>query len=87
MSDQATVQVERIIAGSNYPAVSSGDVRRLAFDIPDIEEQRAIGLVLSDADCQVMALRSRLAKARAIKSGMMQQLLTGRTRLPTEAAS
>jgi type I restriction enzyme S subunit len=87
MSDMTATQIERIIAGSNYPAVSSGDVRKLVFMVPKADEQRAISAVLSDAEREIGRLRSRLAKARAIKTGMMQQLLTGRVRLPVEAAS
>lgn len=46
-----------------------------------IEEQKAIAGVLDDVENEVGALDERLAKAQAIKLGMMQQLLTGRTRL------
>lgn len=52
-----------------------------------IEEQRAVVSVLSDVEAEMSVLDARLSKARAIKTGMMQQLLTGRTRLPVEAAS
>ena len=45
------------------------------------EEQRAIATVLSDMDAEITALETRLAKTQAIKQGMMQELLTGRTRL------
>jgi type I restriction enzyme S subunit len=38
--------------------------------------------VLMDADSEIDGLRRRLAKATAIRQGMVQQLLTGRTRLP-----
>jgi type I restriction enzyme, S subunit len=55
--------------------------------LPSREEQRAIVNVLDDAELELVTLSERLAKARAIKTGMMQQLLTGRTRLPVEAAS
>ena len=48
---------------------------------PDIEEQRAIGAVLSDMDAEIAALEQRRDKTIAIKQGMMQQLLTGRVRL------
>ncbi len=82
MSRLTDVQVERIIAGSNYPAVSSRDIRRLAFNFPPIEEQRAIGSMLADIDDDIARITQRLVKAQAIKVGMMQQLLTGRTRLP-----
>lgn len=49
--------------------------------LPSIQEQTAIASVLSDMDTELAALESRLAKARQIKQGMMQELLTGRIRL------
>lgn len=45
-----------------------------------IEEQTAIASVLSDMDTKLAALEVRLAKTRALKQGMMQELLTGKTR-------
>ena len=44
-------------------------------------EQRAIAAVLSDMDAEIAALEHRRDKTRAVKQGMMQQLLTGRVRL------
>jgi len=55
--------------------------------LPVLAEQRAIAAVLSDLDSEVEALETKLHKARAIKQGMMQELLTGRTRLvPAEVS-
>ena len=48
---------------------------------PSFAEQTAIAAVLSDMDAELAALEAKLAKARAIKQGMMQELLTGRIRL------
>ncbi|MCV2361665.1 restriction endonuclease subunit S [Paucibacter sp. TC2R-5] len=48
---------------------------------PTLDEQIAIAAVLSDMDSDLAALESRLAKTRALKQGMMQELLTGKTRL------
>lgn len=87
MSDLTTVQVDRMIAGSNYPAISSGDVRRLTFAVPPLDEQRAIGSALADCDRELSVLRHRLVKAHAVKTGMMQELLTGRARLPVEGVA
>ena len=54
-----------------------------SFSIPtEIEEQRAIAEVLSDVDGLIGALDAVIAKKRAIKQATMQQLLTGKTRLP-----
>jgi type I restriction enzyme S subunit len=49
--------------------------------LPSLPEQRAIGSVLSDMDTEIESLESKLVKARDIKQGMMQDLLTGRIRL------
>ena len=53
----------------------------LVVNIPYIDEQEAIASVLSDMDAEIAALERRRGKARDIKQGMMQQLLTGRIRL------
>jgi type I restriction enzyme S subunit len=54
---------------------------------PTIDEQTSIAAVLSDMDAEIAALERRREKTRAIKQGMMQQLLTGRVRLvdPSQA--
>ena len=48
---------------------------------PTIEEQQAIAQILSDMDAEIEALEQKQAKYKAIKQGMMQELLTGKTRL------
>jgi type I restriction enzyme, S subunit len=77
---------ETIVTGQAYPQISLVQVRNTEIPTPSIEEQRAIADVLTDADDELEALERRLESARAIKTGMMQELLTGRTRLPVEAA-
>lgn len=74
--------------GSTFTAVNSNEVRSFALLWPtDPDERRAIARVLDDSDKELASLQARLVKARAIKTGMMQQLLTGRTRLPIEVES
>jgi len=81
--DVVDAQLRGLLAGSNYPAVSGSDVRGLQVTCPPtLTEQRAIAAVLSDMDAEITALEHRLDKTRAIKQGMMQQLLTGSIRLP-----
>jgi type I restriction enzyme S subunit len=53
----------------------------------DVDEQRAIVAVLDDGEAEIGRLRTRLTKIKAIKQGMMQELLTGRTRLPVMEAA
>ena len=56
--------------------------RNLHLLIPPIAEQRAIAEALSDVDGLITALDKKIAKKRLLKQGTMQQLLTGKTRLP-----
>jgi type I restriction enzyme S subunit len=66
--------------------LSHQDVESIAMPLPSRDEQDAIGRVLDDAEAEVFCLEARLTATCAIKRGMMQELLTGRTRLvPTEA--
>lgn len=53
----------------------------IELDLPPVGEQVAIAEVLSDLDTEIEDLEARLAKTTAIKQGMMQELLTSRTRL------
>lgn len=55
---------------------------KIEVAVPDIAEQRAIARVAADADAEIEALERLLEATRDIKQGMMQELLTGRTRLP-----
>lgn len=51
------------------------------YFIPSLSEQTRIATILSDMDAEIEALEQKLSKARQIKQGMMQELLTGRIRL------
>jgi type I restriction enzyme S subunit len=76
-------QAARACEGSGVRyVITQGKFRQLSVRFPpQKEEQAAIGAVLSDMDGEVGAVAARLAKTRALKQGMMQELLTGRTRL------
>ncbi len=58
------------------------DSRDLGSPLPPLPEQKRIAEALSDADELIVGLERLIAKKQAIKQGMMQQLLTGQTRLP-----
>jgi type I restriction enzyme S subunit len=74
-------QIESLLTGSNYPAINSNDVRELLIPLPSLAEQTAIAEILSDMDAEIAALEARREKTRLLKQGMMQELLTGKTRL------
>ena len=68
--------------GSTFESVNSADVRTVDVNIPtDVDEQAAIATVLYDMDAELAALEARRNKTRALKQAMMQELLTGKTRL------
>jgi type I restriction enzyme S subunit len=67
-------------SGTRY-VISQGKFRSMTLKVPPVPEQTAIAAVLSDMDAEIGALERRLAKTRALKQGMMQELLTGKTRL------
>ena len=75
----------RIKAASTglIPGLSRSDILDHSIPAPNrTGEQHAIATILSDMDSEIAALEHRLDKTRAIKQGMMQQLLTGSIRLP-----
>lgn len=61
--------------------LNKGIVADFKISLPAFEEQASIASVLVDMDNELAALEARLAKTRELKQGMMQELLTGRTRL------
>lgn len=86
-SSQGRDIVSVLAQGATRYNIAKTKLMQVAPVLPPIDEQRAIVNILSDSEAEIDALDLRLAKARAIKAGMMQQLLTGRTRLPLEATS
>ena len=73
--------VNNLLAGSSINNLRPSAIESLEFYLPQQSEQNAIASVLSDIDAEIDALQQRRDKTRAIKQGMMQELLTGRTRL------
>lgn len=67
--------------GTKVSGISKTNIAKVTMPLPSVAEQAAIAGILSDMDADVSALGERLAKARQLKEGMMQELLTGRIRL------
>ena len=68
--------------GATINQITNGSLNSFLVVLPDIDEQAEIAGRLADADHLIGALERLIAKKQAIKQGMMQQLLTGKTRLP-----
>jgi type I restriction enzyme, S subunit len=80
-SDVIQTQINEIM-GATINQITNKDMAAFQIPVPPSdEEQCAIATVLSDMDSAIAALETRRAKTQAIKQGMMQELLTGRTRL------
>lgn len=76
--------MNEIMVGSTQVHITNTAFKAIKLPFPPIPEQQAIAQVLSDIDSEITALEKRRAKTQAIKQGMMQELLTGRTRLKFE---
>jgi type I restriction enzyme S subunit len=74
-------QIKDAMAGNAITRLTLEKIRSLRLPVPEFTEQKAIAEVLSDMDAEIDALEARLTKTRELKQGMMQELLTGRTRL------
>ena len=71
----------KLKAGSTISHLYQKDFINFSFMAPKIEEQTAIAEILSDMDTEIESLEQKLEKYKLLKQGMMQELLTGRTRL------
>ena len=65
----------------DHSNLSKSTSRQLDVPLPPLAEQTAIAAVLSDMDAELAALEARRDKTRDLKQAMMQELLTGKTRL------
>jgi len=78
LADRIRVEVN----AGNTPYITMDTLTDMAVVVPSsIDEQAAIATVLSDMEKEIEALEQRLNKTQQLKQGMMQELLTGRTRL------
>ncbi|CAJ3240698.1 restriction endonuclease subunit S [Burkholderia pseudomallei] len=70
-----------LAAGTKVLSTNRSHIASAEIALPSIAEQAAIAQVLSDMDAELAALEARRDKTRLLKQGMMQELLTGKTRL------
>ena len=87
LSKIGQMQIDSFQAGGNRQGLNFGQIKSFQIPLPEqrgipsLPEQRAIATVLSDMDAEIAALEHRREKTRMLKQGMMQELLTGKTRL------
>lgn len=83
--EKNAAKIDELGSGSTVKEISLPDLKKIKFLLPSIKEQTAIATILSTLDSDIAALQSQLVKARQIKQGMAQELLTGRIRLVSPA--
>ena len=67
--------------GTKVTGISKTNIAKITLPVPALAEQTAIAEILSDMDAEIRAVEEKLSKARAVKAGMMSELLTGRVRV------
>jgi type I restriction enzyme S subunit len=75
-------KLNTLVFGSGQPLITGSQLKDLSISLPPLPEQQAIASALSDVDALITALELLITKKRNIKQGAMQQLLTGKKRLP-----
>ena len=77
----------KLQTGSTFPSIDSRAIRGRTVLVPERREQERIGVALKTVDDQLAKLKRKANKKQAIRQGMMQQLLTGRTRLAAKESA
>jgi type I restriction enzyme, S subunit len=83
---KVAAQKARFGQGDAVVHIGSRGLGSIEVDLPSRDEQDAIAQVFIDADKETRQLEAQLVKVRNVRRGMMQELLTGRTRLPVAEA-
>lgn len=81
-SPNAIYAIEETSVGTTMVNLNQSVLSNLSIQLPTLAEQTAIAAVLSDADALIQKLDQLIAKKQNIKQGAMQELLTGKRRLP-----
>jgi type I restriction enzyme S subunit len=74
-------QIDLLVTGGAQPNFGLAHLKKVIISIPDFEEQKAIAKILTEMDKEIEALEKKREKYKNIKQGMMQELLTGKTRI------
>ena len=73
--------VSSVLMGAVQPSLKVPHLNNFEFEFPELDSQKAIAQILSDMDAEITQLETKKEKYQAIKQGMMQELITGKTRL------
>ncbi|MBS1903218.1 MAG: restriction endonuclease subunit S [Bacteroidetes bacterium] len=82
LSQNGQRQIESFQAGGNRQGLNFGQIGSISLPVPEVTEQTAIATALTDIDDLIQNLEQLIEKKKQIKQGAMQDLLTGKRRLP-----
>lgn len=80
-TEAVKTQFRFFAVGTKVSGVSKTNIAKIEVAVPEPKEQLAIAEILIDMDAEITGIETKLSKARQVKQGMMQELLTGRIRL------
>ena len=75
------LKIKQMASEQAVPMINKTEFSEFVVSFPTLKEQKAIAQILSDMDAEITQLETKKEKYQAIKQGMMQELLTGKTRL------
>jgi len=76
LSDDVSRQIEKLVAGSNYPAINSSDIKELSVLSPPLPEQKKIASILTSVDEVIENTQKQIDKLQDLKKATMNELLT-----------
>lgn len=76
LSDDVSGQIDKLVAGSNYPAINSSDVKNLTVLSPPLPEQKKIASILTSVDEVIETTQRQIDKLQDLKKATMNELLT-----------
>lgn len=74
-------RIDFVVESTGVPQLTAPQISNYELPVPSLSEQTSIAAILCDMDAEIEGLEKKLEKYRRIKQGMMQELLTGKTRL------
>ncbi|MDC1531248.1 restriction endonuclease subunit S [Amylibacter sp.] len=76
LADDVSWQIDKLVAGSNYPAINSSDVKDLTVLSPPLPEQKKIASILTSVDKVIETIQKQINKLQDLKKATMNELLT-----------
>ncbi len=76
LSGYVDAQIEKLTAGSNYPAVNSADVKGILLPTPPLREQQKIAEILTTVDDKLDVIARQIEATQTLKQGLMQTLFS-----------